>query len=154
MNLSSCARLVLQLVGVTVVISFVTPLALAVLVVIVPPYYWYVGHFHVCGRHLLYATCFCVFPCPLASSVAQRYRWSARDLQRLESSTRSPIMALFNEARQGVVVIRAAGSHGVTLYMQRMYDSVSDNLRAFTYFWAANQWVTVGSFVRRLVSRE
>ena len=68
-------------IGVTVTISTVSPLMIGCLVVLAIPYFY----------------------------LARRYQLPARDLRRIESVQRSPVLSLFAESVKGVLTIQAFG---------------------------------------------
>jgi len=72
---------------------------------------------------------------------ASYYRNSAREMQRLESMSRSPIYASFSEALGGAQVIQAYGATERFLQVNR--SKVDYNMRAYIAGLAANRWLTV-----------
>ncbi|KAH9067458.1 hypothetical protein Ae201684P_021615 [Aphanomyces euteiches] len=73
--------------------------------------------------------------------VYNMYRWPARDLKRLQSASRSPILAYFNEIAQGTSTIAAfdAGS----MITRASMDKIDLSVQSFWPALIANQWVTV-----------
>lgn len=69
------------------------------------------------------------------------YRCSSRELQRLDAAARSPIQALFSEAIDGALYIRAFGQAETFASQQARHLDVS--LRAIWSFQSANRWLTV-----------
>jgi len=75
------------------------------------------------------------------ANVQSYYRNSSVDLQRLDSSSRSPVQAVFSEALDGATTIRA---YGATARFVGVGDAAIDaNNRAVLAFTAANRWLGV-----------
>ena len=72
---------------------------------------------------------------------ASYYRNTAREVQRLDSISKSPIYAAFSEALQGASTIQAYGANGRFEMVNR--SKVDYNLRAIYVSLAANRWLTV-----------
>jgi ATP-binding cassette, subfamily C (CFTR/MRP), member 1 len=106
------AMAILQVLSTVGVVIFVTPYVMIIFLIMVWPYY-------VCGLY---------------------YRWSSRELRRLTSTTRSPIMTNFSETVSGMDVIRAYCAQDVTFL--RYTDALRANARTYYMSWVANQWVT------------
>merc|ERR1719424_2648606 len=68
-----------------------------------------------------------------------RYRPISRDLQRIESISRSPIFAQFSETLNGVATIRAYGKQ--VAFLQQCYKRIADANRAFYLMHHANRWL-------------
>ncbi|RHY65609.1 hypothetical protein DYB30_003437 [Aphanomyces astaci] len=104
--------------GLDIVMSFVAvaataPLVLAVVLLLVYPYMY------------LY----------------KLYRWPARDLKRLQSAARSPILSHFNEVSQGVNTVAAFdAAAAVSATSMRVIDA---SVQAYWPSLVANQWVTL-----------
>ena len=94
------------------VVIFVTPYVIIMVLLLLWPYY-------ICGLY---------------------YRWSSRELRRLTSTTRSPIITTFSETVTGIDTIRAYGAEDSTF--RRYTGTLRENARAYLMSWAANQWVT------------
>ena len=71
----------------------------------------------------------------------QYYRWSNRDLRRLMSSSRAPLLTQFGETLHGLEVIRAYRAEEETASVYER--AIAINVRAYFGQWAANQWITV-----------
>eukprot|EP01033_Poteriospumella_lacustris_P011634 gene11634-8288_t len=87
---------------------------------------------------------FLVFLLPLGIFyyVAQRYYiTTSRELTRLESSSRSPIYALFSETLDGLVTLRAYRDERCSV--QRNYRQLDDNVKAYFCNFSANCWLAV-----------
>jgi len=74
----------------------------------------------------------------------------SRDLKRLNSNSRSPILNHFNETLTGLATIRAYGFE--KRFMSRNLVTVDNNNRTFFLLWSANRWLhwrvdVTGSFV-------
>jgi len=82
--------------------------------------------------------------------VARYYRFSSRELQRLESVTRSPIFSLYTESLQGLSTFRAFKWEK---YIAEEYERLLDsNVRAFysmriAELWLQSRMMTMGSFM-------
>lgn len=74
-------------------------------------------------------------------AVALRFRHAARDLQRLSSSSNSPLLSLFSEAAHGANVARAFGAEQALLSRHRVL-SMSYVTRQVLLM-AVQQWATV-----------
>jgi ATP-binding cassette subfamily C (CFTR/MRP) protein 1 len=103
----------LNLLSTLVIVSWLTPMVLPVVGVALVPFY----------------------------IIAQHYRWAARDLRRLQSLSRSPIMSHFSEAMKGHAVVRAFGAK--ERFLARSVKLLDENMQGAWYNWAATQWVTV-----------
>jgi ATP-binding cassette subfamily C (CFTR/MRP) protein 1 len=75
--------------------------------------------------------------------LGNRYRIAARDLRRIESTTKSPIMAHFAEALRGAAVIRAFGPGAAVAVVRRHLALCRDNTRASLAYMAANEYISV-----------
>eukprot|EP00467_Chlorarachnion_reptans_P026390 CAMPEP_0114503760 /NCGR_PEP_ID=MMETSP0109-20121206/9826_1 /TAXON_ID=29199 /ORGANISM="Chlorarachnion reptans, Strain CCCM449" /LENGTH=1134 /DNA_ID=CAMNT_0001681823 /DNA_START=152 /DNA_END=3556 /DNA_ORIENTATION=- len=98
--------------GIMVVIGLKSPLTLLALVPLGIPYYY----------------------------TSELYRWGSRDLRRLDSKLRSPILSHFAEMVSGMTVIQAHDA--VEMYQEENLGLLSTNARSFIAYWGANQWVT------------
>lgn len=63
----------------------------------------------------------------------------SRDLKRLNSNSRSPILNHFNETLVGIATIRAYGFQD--RFVSRNLVNVDDNNRTFFLLWTANRWL-------------
>ena len=106
------AMSILQVFSTIGVVVFVTPFVIIMVIILIWPYY-------LCGLY---------------------YRWSSRELRRLTSTTRSPIITNFSETVDGMDIIRAY--HGEDVTFHRFTDAVRRNARAYYMFWVSNQWVS------------
>eukprot|EP00753_Platysulcus_tardus_P021602 PLAT9055.2.p1 GENE.PLAT9055.2~~PLAT9055.2.p1 ORF type:complete len:1244 (+),score=663.11 PLAT9055.2:524-3733(+) len=111
-RLNSFVVTALRLLAVFVAVIYVTPLTLAVIVPLSWPYYKLAGF----------------------------YRPAARDLRRIESASRSPIISHYSEMLRGAAVIRAFGDSA--RFHSELAVLLRCNADAFITYWAANQWVT------------
>jgi ABC-type multidrug transport system fused ATPase/permease subunit len=69
------------------------------------------------------------------------YRGTSRDMRRLDSTTKSPLYALYSEVVSGVQVLRAYGASTQSL---RLMLSIADtNTSAFVWFWCLNRWISM-----------
>ena len=71
---------------------------------------------------------------------AQYYRWGMRDLRRIQSSSRAPLLTQFEECLSGLPVIHAFNAQN--LAAEQFTHALRENGRAYFSAWAANQWVT------------
>mmetsp|Transcript_26640 Transcript_26640/g.35003 ORF Transcript_26640/g.35003 Transcript_26640/m.35003 type:complete len:573 (-) Transcript_26640:187-1905(-) len=69
------------------------------------------------------------------------YRWSSRELRRLDSVSRSPIFALFSETLDGAPVIRAFNAE--QKFIQQNISNLHANQRALLAGNAASQWLSL-----------
>ncbi len=68
------------------------------------------------------------------------YGATSRDMRRLDSTTKSPLYALYSEVVSGVQVLRAYGASTQSL---RLMLSIADtNTGAFIWFWCLNRWIS------------
>jgi ABC-type multidrug transport system fused ATPase/permease subunit len=77
----------------------------------------------------------------LYKRIANMYLSTSRELNRIESSSRSPIYSHFSESLNGVATIRAYGAE------QRFEDfnaiKIDDNHKPFHFVWVANRWLCI-----------
>ena len=73
--------------------------------------------------------------------VASYYRHSSRELQRLDSVSKSPIYAAFTEALNGAATIRAFGA--ADRFTRANHRAFDHNIRAGFVSQAANRWLAV-----------
>ena len=71
---------------------------------------------------------------------AQYYRWGMRDLRRIQSSSRAPLLTHFEESLRGLPTICAYGAR--PLVCRQFEHALRENGKAYFVAWAANQWVT------------
>lgn len=76
-----------------------------------------------------------------SSRVFGLYRVAARELKRLDSVTKSPLLASFTEMVSGVEVVRAFGQE--PRFTALSNDRCDDANRALFYLWVTNQWLRV-----------
>ncbi|CAB1098653.1 ABC [Ectocarpus sp. CCAP 1310/34] len=69
------------------------------------------------------------------------YRSSSRELRRLDSTSRSPIYALFSETLDGAVTIRAFGQQEA--FFERFVDLLAENQRATFAGSMASAWLSL-----------
>ncbi|CAE6351147.1 unnamed protein product, partial [Rhizoctonia solani] len=70
---------------------------------------------------------------------ARGYINASRDLRRIESNTRSPIVSSFSELVVGIVTVRAFGSE--KSFLNNMYQRVDRTQAATHYYWMCNRWL-------------
>lgn len=73
----------------------------------------------------------------------QYYRSSSRELQRLDSTTRSPVQAHFSESLQGASTIRAYGDAQVARFTRESDARVDENSRMVLAYAAVGRWLGV-----------
>ena len=74
--------------------------------------------------------------------LAAKYRTAARDLRRLQSVAKSPILAHFSEALSGAAVIRAYGPAAAMRVVSRHVALCREHARAYFAYWAANEFIS------------
>ena len=77
----------------------------------------------------------------ISYAVFRQYRIAARELKRLESVTKSPLLAFFSEMISGAAVVRAFGDETRTLDLAD--TKVNDANRTLYYLWCTNQWLRI-----------
>ncbi|KAJ2160764.1 hypothetical protein GGF46_002010 [Coemansia sp. RSA 552] len=74
-------------------------------------------------------------------SLQQRYLASSRELRRLDSTTRSPIFAHFQESIAGVASIRAYAQQPRFIFDN--HDRIERNIRAYFTYLSLNRWLSL-----------
>ncbi|KAG8739619.1 hypothetical protein FRC10_005390 [Ceratobasidium sp. 414] len=69
------------------------------------------------------------------------YVTASRDLRRIESNTRSPIISSFGELINGIVTVRAFGVERD--FLNNMYKRLDLTQAATHYYWMCNRWLLV-----------
>ncbi|KAG9122467.1 hypothetical protein FRC07_001130 [Ceratobasidium sp. 392] len=67
------------------------------------------------------------------------YVTASRDLRRIESNTRSPIISSFGELINGIVTVRAFGAERD--FLHNMYKRMDLTQAATHYYWMCNRWL-------------
>ncbi|KAF9363703.1 hypothetical protein BGX34_003505 [Mortierella sp. NVP85] len=80
-----------------------------------------------------------VFIVIIYAVIAAFYVPISRDLKRLNSNSRSPILNHFNESLKGIATIRAYGVE--KRFLSRNLVNLDDNNRTFFLLWSANRWL-------------
>ncbi|KAG0375854.1 hypothetical protein BGX24_008580 [Mortierella sp. AD032] len=80
-----------------------------------------------------------VFIVIIYGAIGMFYVPISRDLKRLNSNSRSPILNHFNETLVGIATIRAYGFQD--RFVTRNLVNVDDNNRTFFLLWTANRWL-------------
>ena len=83
---------------------------------------------------------------PLAAlywMLGTRYRIAARDLRRLTSIAKSPLLAHYTEALRGASTIRAFGPQAATAALGRHLALCRAHAIAFLGYWSANEFISV-----------
>ncbi|KAF8598207.1 hypothetical protein BDV93DRAFT_498959 [Ceratobasidium sp. AG-I] len=92
---------------------------------------------------IVYAVPFFIVPAILIAYIhlwfAKGYITSSRDLRRIESNTRSPIISSFSELVVGIVTVRAFGSE--KNFLNNMYKRLDRTQAATHYYWMCNRWL-------------
>ncbi|KAG9079916.1 hypothetical protein FRC06_007321, partial [Ceratobasidium sp. 370] len=70
---------------------------------------------------------------------AHGYVNASRDLRRIESNTRSPIMSSFSELIMGITTVRAFGSERT--FLKTLYERLDRTQAASHLFWMCNRWL-------------
>ena len=73
--------------------------------------------------------------------VALRFLVGAREVKRLESNYKSPILEQFGSILVGLGTIRAFDK--VEVYTQKMFSKIDDHARAFWFLWLCNRWLMI-----------
>ncbi|KAL8660630.1 MAG: hypothetical protein Q9202_006375 [Teloschistes flavicans] len=76
----------------------------------------------------------------VATTVGTRYLAGAREVKRLESITRSPILELLERVQVGIATIRAFDR--VEHYTTLMQSTIDRNTTALMHIWLFNQWMS------------
>ncbi|KAF8933797.1 hypothetical protein BGZ47_010698 [Haplosporangium gracile] len=71
--------------------------------------------------------------------IAMLYVPVSRDLKRLNSNSRSPILNHFNETLNGLITIRAYGFED--RFLAKNLVTLDDNNRTFLLLWSCNRWL-------------
>ncbi|KAF9094962.1 hypothetical protein BGX23_001326 [Mortierella sp. AD031] len=80
-----------------------------------------------------------VFIVIIYGAIGMFYVPISRDLKRLNSNSRSPILNHFNETLVGIATIRAYGFQD--RFVSRNLVNLDDNNRTFFLLWTANRWL-------------
>ncbi|CAE6413166.1 unnamed protein product [Rhizoctonia solani] len=92
---------------------------------------------------IVYAVPFFILPAFVIAYIhlwfARGYINASRDLRRIESNTRSPIVSSFSELVVGIVTVRAFGSE--RSFLNNMYKRVDRTQAATHYYWMCNRWL-------------
>ncbi|KAG8717175.1 hypothetical protein FRC09_014648 [Ceratobasidium sp. 395] len=72
---------------------------------------------------------------------ARGYVVAARDLTRIQATTRSPIISSFGEVVIGISTVRAFGAE--RYFLHTMYKRLDRTLAAVHYYWMCNRWLLV-----------
>ncbi|KAH7105339.1 P-loop containing nucleoside triphosphate hydrolase protein [Auriculariales sp. MPI-PUGE-AT-0066] len=73
--------------------------------------------------------------------VAKGYISTSRDLNRLESTLRSPVLSTFSELLRGVATVRAFGEE--RRFLKTMHERLDKFQAAFYYNWMTNFWLRI-----------
>ncbi|QRV83260.1 ABC transporter [Ceratobasidium sp. AG-Ba] len=92
---------------------------------------------------IVYAVPFFIVPAFVIAYIhlwfARGYVNASRDLRRIESNTRSPIISSFGELVVGIVTVRAFGSE--KSFLNNMYKRLDRTQAATHYYWMCNRWL-------------
>ncbi|KAF8318510.1 P-loop containing nucleoside triphosphate hydrolase protein [Clavulina sp. PMI_390] len=103
---------------------------------------------------ILYGTPLFIFPLLIIAAlqiyISRGYISFSRDMRRIESNTRSPMIASFSELVNGIATVRAFGAE--RFMMDRTYKRLDRVQAAFYYYWMGNRWLlyrldSMGAFV-------
>ncbi|KAG9119646.1 hypothetical protein FRC07_005246, partial [Ceratobasidium sp. 392] len=92
---------------------------------------------------IVYAVPFFIVPAFVIAYVhlwfARGYVNASRDLRRIESNTRSPIISSFGELVVGIVTVRAFGTEKT--FLNSLYKRLDRTQAATHYYWMCNRWL-------------
>ncbi|KAG8762089.1 hypothetical protein FRC11_011215 [Ceratobasidium sp. 423] len=92
---------------------------------------------------IVYAVPFFILPAVVIAYIhlwfARGYINASRDLRRIESNTRSPIVSSFGELVVGIVTVRAFGSE--KSFLNNLYKRLDRTQAATHYYWMCNRWL-------------
>ncbi|CAE7216653.1 unnamed protein product, partial [Rhizoctonia solani] len=92
---------------------------------------------------IVYAVPFFIVPAFVIAYIhlwfARGYINASRDLRRIESNTRSPIVSSFSELVVGIVTVRAFGSE--KSFLNNLYKRLDRTQAATHYYWMCNRWL-------------
>ncbi|KAG9076857.1 hypothetical protein FS749_011320, partial [Ceratobasidium sp. UAMH 11750] len=92
---------------------------------------------------IVYAVPFFIVPAFVIAYIhlwfARGYVNASRDLRRIESNTRSPIISSFGELVVGIVTVRAFGSEKT--FLNNMYKRLDRTQAATHYYWMCTRWL-------------
>ncbi|KAJ7853283.1 multidrug resistance-associated ABC transporter [Mycena olivaceomarginata] len=74
-------------------------------------------------------------------NVAKIYGQTSRDMQRLDSVTRSPLYSMYSETIAGVAILRAFGAS--SKFLRDMLRCVDTNSNPDYWLWGVNQWLSI-----------
>ena len=89
----------------------------------------------------IFAAGFLFVMAPLYLHHARLFSFTARELRRLDSISKSPLYSIYGESIAGVAVIRAFGSS--QRFMALMLERCSTNVTFYWYTWAVNRWLSM-----------
>ena len=73
--------------------------------------------------------------------VGHQYLTVSRELKRLESISRSPVLVHFSESFIGLTTLRAFGKQN--LYFENLCHKVDNLNRMHLYLWLSNRWLNI-----------
>jgi len=114
LSISQMALLIFGLMGTISVISVFAPYTLILVAVLAVLYYY----------------------------LARGYRYAARDLRRMQSVAKSPIISSYAETLRGLATIRAFGPKTATAFLERHLHLTREYGRAFLSYWSANEFIS------------
>lgn len=74
-------------------------------------------------------------------SISRFYLTAAREIKRLESTSKSPVMELFGTSLTGLMTIRAYAKTQV--YMREMYTRIDRHAQTAWHLWLLNRWLAL-----------
>ncbi|KAL3485034.1 hypothetical protein BJX62DRAFT_247912 [Aspergillus germanicus] len=75
----------------------------------------------------------------LCARLCSDYLAGVREIKRLESNAKSPVIEKFNSSLAGLATIRAF--HKTQTYLQEMYALINTHAQASWYLWLFNRWL-------------
>ncbi|KAL2855667.1 hypothetical protein BJX68DRAFT_264021 [Aspergillus pseudodeflectus] len=75
----------------------------------------------------------------LCIRICSDYLAGVREIKRLESNAKSPVIEKFNSSLAGLATIRAF--HKTQTYLQQMYALINTHAQASWYLWLFNRWL-------------
>ncbi|KAL2824451.1 hypothetical protein BJY01DRAFT_262988 [Aspergillus pseudoustus] len=75
----------------------------------------------------------------LCTRLCTDYLAGVREIKRLESNAKSPVIEKFNSSLAGLATIRAF--HKTQTYLQEMYTLINTHAQASWYLWLFNRWL-------------
>lgn len=74
--------------------------------------------------------------------IARGYRFAARDLRRMQSVAKSPVISNYAEVIRGLATLRAWGPDAAHAFLTRHLHLSRDYARAYMSYWSSNEFVS------------